>query len=160
MNMYASNAAFRHVSQAGAALLELVLILIVLLLLTAGIVEFGRALWYYDALSKGTRDAARFMSVVPASDLRDQRDEAQSIVVAAGVDARVPGLSAGNVTVVCDAPTPADCSVAGASEVGTITVRVSYPMVLGAWIPFVPAGTGSAGGAITLSPFTTMRYMW
>lgn len=146
--------------QRGAAAVELVLVMTVLLLLAAGIVEFGRALWYYDALAKGTRDAARYMTTVPVAQLKDSRDEAQAIVVAAGTNARVPDVATGNVTVACDAPAPANCGAPLASDVGTITVSVSYPMVLGEWIPFVPAGQDASSFAITLSPHTTMRYMW
>lgn len=141
--------------------MELALVLGLLLLLAAGIVEFGRALWYYDALAKGTRDAARYMSTVPVDLLQNSRDEAQSIVVAAGATARVPDVGAGNVTVACDTPANANCSgLAKASDVRTITVSVSYPMVLGEWIPFMPVAADATSFSITLSPHTTMRYMW
>lgn len=145
--------------QRGAAAVELALVLMVLLLLGAGIVEFGRALWYYDALAKGTRDAARYMTTVPVENLRARRTEATSIVVASGTNARVPDV-AGTVTVACDAPAPSDCSAASASDVRTITVSVSYPFVLGEWIPFMPVGTDDTTFSVTLSPYTTMRYMW
>ena len=47
----------------GVAAVEFALLLFLLLILVAGIVEFGRAFWYYDALAKATRDGARFLSM-------------------------------------------------------------------------------------------------
>lgn len=151
--------AMRHRSR-GAAAVEFALVLFVLMLVVAGIVEIGRALWYYDALSKGTRDAARYLSTVPAAELNASLDEARSIVLASGETARVQDLLDNQITARCDAPAIATCSGVVASQVTTVTVSVSYPMTLGEWVPFLPAGGGASSFAITLQPHTTMRYMW
>lgn len=146
---------------AGAAAVEFAIVLVVLMLIVAGTVEIGRALWYYDALAKGTRDAARYLSTIPADNLSDNLDEARSIVLASGETARIPDLLSTQVTARCDAPATASCASVEASDVSTVTVSVSYPMTLGAWIPFVPGGEGDPQGySVTLQPHTTMRYMW
>src|SRR5690348_11734079 len=52
----------------GAAMVEFAIVLIPLLLLVFGVAEYGHAIYQYDALTKGTRDAARFLSQYSASD--------------------------------------------------------------------------------------------
>lgn len=54
--------------QRGAAAVELVFLLIPLLLILAGVAEFGRAMVYYNTIVKGARDAARLMSTQTPSD--------------------------------------------------------------------------------------------
>lgn len=54
--------------ETGVAVIEFALVLVVLLLLTVGITELGRAFWYYDALQKAVREGARCESlIVPAN---------------------------------------------------------------------------------------------
>lgn len=161
--------------QQGVAAVEFAIVVFILLLIAAGMVEFGRALWYYDALAKGTRDAARYLSTVPTSSLdtasagvcsssaKTAVECAKEVVVRAASAARVPGFAAGNVSVVC-APTACDAA-AKPTEVTRVTVSVSFPMTLGVLFPFVSStGPGSvAAGTIpgvTLTPHTTMPYMW
>lgn len=147
--------------QRGAAAVEFAIVLSVLMLVLAGTVEIGRALWYYDALAKGTRDAARYLSTVAAGNLNGQLAQARNIVVAAGTSARVPAMSAALVTAGCDAPAPLNCATVPAGGIGTVTVSVGYPMVIGEWIPFVPVGDRTDSTfAVTLRPRTTMRHMW
>ncbi|UUZ53214.1 pilus assembly protein [Massilia sp. H-1] len=56
-------------SQCGGAIIEFALILTILVSVITGILEFGRAFWYYDALSKATRNAARTLAVSAPSTL-------------------------------------------------------------------------------------------
>jgi TadE-like protein len=49
--------------QKGLALIELGLILVLLIAITFGITEFGRAMYQYNTLAKAARDGARFLSV-------------------------------------------------------------------------------------------------
>jgi len=49
--------------QQGVALLELALSLSLLITITFGITEFGRAIFQYNTLTKAARDATRFLSV-------------------------------------------------------------------------------------------------
>lgn len=138
----------------GAVAVEFALLIIPLLLIVAGIVEFGRMFWYYDAISKGTRDAARYVSNARASSTQAVdnaiSDWAIDMVVASATAANVPDFEPGQVSVTCD---PADCSAPD-----YVSVSVAYPLQLGSWIPFF----GSAGATtwdVTLAPATTMRYM-
>lgn len=47
---------------AGASLVEATLILPILLVMTFGLMEFGHALWQYNAAEKATAEAARFVA--------------------------------------------------------------------------------------------------
>lgn len=146
----------RHKSR-GAAVVEFALLLVLLLMFVAGIVEFGRAFWYYDALTKATRDGARFLSyskevgAPPAIDT-NLKNQARAMVSSAVNLARVPDFSTANVEV--------DCSPSNCNTPDYITVRiVDYRVTIGGWIPvFLPTGTTTTWSA-TLSPETTMRYM-
>ena len=134
--------------------MEFALLVIPLLMIVTGIIEFGRTFWYYDALVKGTRDGARFLSNSRASPAvafdTTLKDKAKDMVVEAATAAKVPDFSASDVAVVCDP----DCDTPT-----YVTVSVdAYPVTIGGWIPvFVPTGTTS--WSATLSPYTTMRYM-
>lgn len=47
----------------GAAAIEMAILLVPLVVLTFGMTEMGRALYYYNTLLKSTRDAARYLSM-------------------------------------------------------------------------------------------------
>jgi len=143
------------VKQRGAAAVEFALLLILLLMIVAGVIEFGRTFWYYDALTKATRDGARFLSNSKAESAPPAiddvlKDQAIAMVVAAATAANVPSFSESDVEVDCDP----DCTAPT-----YVTVRIdAYPVTIGGWIPvFVP--TGATTWSSTLSPYTTMRYM-
>jgi Flp pilus assembly protein TadG len=143
----------------GAAAVELAIVIIVMLVMTAGIVEFGRAFWYYTALDKATRDAARYLSAVPEADMVDASKaaaavtKAKGLVVAAVNDAGVrPAVGAGDVDVACDP----DCA---GSKPNNITVSISSPITLGGWFPFISGPSGGKYAGFNLSTHTTMRYM-
>lgn len=164
--------------QCGAAVVEFALLLIILLIVVAGIVEFGRTFWYYDALTKATRDGARFMSSVSVDQIGSSADElalptltpdgkcpttstysytAKNIVYCAAIAANVPGIDEDNidglVDVLCDGGTCVDDTTPQYIEVSIN----AYPVTIGSWIPFV--GLVGAPWNVTLSPSTTMRYM-
>lgn len=137
----------------GAAAVEFAIVIGILLLIVSGIVEFGRVFWYYNALTKATRDGARYLST---STLPLNTSTAKDIVVnaasAANMDDSVSGkVVNGNVSISC---IPADCS----APLEYVTVAIgnpatSYNVTLGGWLPFAGKAT------ITLQPYTTMRYM-
>jgi len=138
----------------GAAAVEMALLLILLLMIVAGIIEFGRTFWYYDALAKGTRDGVRFLSNARVDDTvaidAALIGQAKAMVVNAATEANVPSFLESDVEVDCDP----DCTAPT-----YVTVRIdAYPVTIGGWIPvFVP--TGATTWSSTLSPYTTMRYM-
>jgi len=141
-------------NQRGAAAIEFALLLIPLMMIVTGIIEFGRAFWYYDALAKSTRDAARFLSNSRVSTAvaidATLKDQARTIVVNAATLAQVPSFTTGDVDVDCDP----DCD---APTYVTVSIN-AYPMTIGGWIPvFIPSGATTWD--TTFSPYTTMRYM-
>lgn len=148
----------------GAAVVEFALLLFLLLIIVAGIVEFGRAFWYYDALTKATRDAARYISMTRVSTTvainTDVETNAVTMVKNAADTAQVPGFQETDVTVICDydagTGTGLDCSAAGYTP-EYITVSTAYPVKIGEWIPFVTLM--NAPWNVTLKSSTTMRYM-
>lgn len=152
--------------QRGVAAVELALVIIFLLLLTAGIVEFGRAFWYYDALTKATRDGARMLSVADRATFSTGTfiDDAKNRVVQAANAANVkPPLTTGQVAVTClDASFGAVGCDSGNGAPANVQVAISgYAIDIGGMIPFL-SPTGGAAKAYTgvaLAPQTTMRYM-
>jgi Flp pilus assembly protein TadG len=138
----------------GAAIVEFALVLTLMLLITAGIFEFGRAFQYYDALAKATRDGARYMSTAPKATISSVAvSNAQNLVVAAANTANLsPILTTGDVVVTC---TPA---CADGTAPADVEVSISgYSINIGGVMPFVSGTTSYTG--IPLAPHTTMRYM-
>ena len=140
--------------------MEFAIIMFVLFLIGAGIVEFGRAFWYYDAVVKGTRDAARYLSTVPTGSLAGVgTTTAGNIVVGTATAGGVPEFSAANVSISC-APTACGSAVMP-SNITSVTVSAQYPMSIGAVFPFITsANAGSSAFTVTLAPHTTMPYLW
>lgn len=143
---------------AGGAAVEFALVLALLITILAGIVGFGRAFWYYDALSKATRDGARAMSVSAVADIAAEVARAKTIVVNAAASAGVPDFAAANVNVVCLNASFNDSACSDGTAPGAIRVQiVNYNIALGQYIPFL-IGASSTYSAM-LAPHTTMRYM-
>lgn len=145
--------------QYGGAVIEFALILTLLITIMAGIFEFGRAFWYYDTLTKATRDAARLMSVSAKATILSQGvPAAKTIIVNAARDAGLPGFLTANVDVVClDASFNNSLCVDGSAPGGVRVQIVGYTMTIGQFIPFLVGARRNY--AATLSPHTTMRYM-
>jgi len=146
----------RH--QQGAVLVEFALLLTFLLVLMAGMFEFGRAFWYYEALAKATRDGARSFTVYAKASIKTQgMDAAKTVVVNAATAAGLPNFSASNVTVTCLATnTYSDSTCTDGTAPGGVRVDITgYTMDIGGMMPIV----GRAIQTVTLAPSTTMRYM-
>lgn len=150
----------RNGAQRGGAAVEFGLILTLLVTILAGIYGLGRAFWYYDALTKATRDGARVLSVSAKAGIGSQGvAAAKAVVVAAAASAAVPDFTSANVSVTCldasfDTTVPcSDGSAPGGVRVGV----VNYTLMIGQYIPFL-IGASSSYSAV-LAPATTMRYM-
>jgi Flp pilus assembly protein TadG len=145
--------------QRGGAIIEFALILTILVSVVTGILEFGRAFWYYDALSKATRNAARTLAVSPPGSLAATGvANARAEVNAAATSAGVSGFGTGNVSVTC--LDTAFNTIACSDTTAPAAVRVSvidYSMFLGSTIPFL-VGTDRSY-TVNLAPGTTMPYM-
>lgn len=145
--------------QRGGAVIELALLLTLLVTIVAGIFEFGRVFWYYDALSKATRNAARTLSVsATASIALTGAAAAKAQVVDAASSAGLPGFTSANVLVKClnSSMLQSDC-VDGSAPYGVRVSITGYTVQMASSIPFV--GDDAADYILTLSPAATMPYM-
>lgn len=100
----------------GAAMVEFAILLIPLITLVMGVAEFGHAIWQYEALTKSTRDAARYLSTYLPSDPSYPIASAQCLVVYGTTSCPggsgtplVSGLTT-SMVVVCDASSSAGCT--------------------------------------------------
>lgn len=156
--------------QQGVAAVEFALVIVFLLLLTAGIIEFGRAFWYYDALTKATRDGARILSLADkdtfSTAVPSFIEAAKNRVVQAANSANInPALTADKVTVTCldddFAPMPLGCG-SGTNAPRNIRVAITgYKIDIGGMFPFLSPSGGDPHvySGVALAPETTMRYM-
>lgn len=135
--------------QHGVALVEFALILPMLLLLTLITVEFGRAIWQYNTLTKSVRDAARYLSLqTPGTKI----PEARNLMVygnTAGTGAPLAmGLNTSHV------PDPTWQTAGSNPVINTVTVRIEgYTFT-----SLFPSAFGMPLGAIPFSDVTaTMR---
>ena len=145
-------------SQSGAVLIEFALVVTILVVLLAGIFEFGRAFWFYDALSKATRDGARAMSVAKIATINSVGIPAAKAVVSnAAVAAGMTDFDSSYVTVTCLDTAYVDTTCAdGMTGLGGIRVEISgYSISIGETIPLI----GNAVRVVDLTPRTTMRHM-
>lgn len=143
-------------AQRGVALVELALIIPLLLLLTFITTEFGRAMYEYNAVTKSTRDAVRYLSFqTPGTHLA----EARNLMVygnAAGTGTPLArGLSLANV------PAGSCCTwqTSGTNPViNTVTVRVSGYTFHSMFTRVLGIAFGNANGDIVFGNITaTMR---
>jgi len=145
--------------QRGNALIELGLVISVLMVLMAGIFEYGRAFWFYETLAKATRDAARTFSVTPKANIASSGvDKAKDVVYQAAIASGIPGFTSADVTVTCldwSGTDYTDGTCTNGTAPAGVRVQVGYDMMIGEFIPFVSNGTGST----TLAPRTSMRFM-
>ena len=144
----------RRPRQEGAAAVELALLLIPLLLIAFGITEFGRAFFQYNAIVKGTRDGARFLTMKGVLDPADPTSasdiaQAKCLVVHGNTGCngteRVPYLTTAMVSL-CDSATCAathSAQATGTGVVSLVTVTVSgyvftplAPLVMPATLTF------------------------
>ncbi len=146
----------------GVAAVEFAFVLVILLLIMAGMVEFGRTFWYADALTKATRDGARVMSSWPTDTISSKglgvaRSITQDSANAANLS---PSLATGNVQVQClDAAFGAVVCTDGTAPANVRVSITGFTVNLGAWFPFIGTDGPISFDAIPLAPHTTMRYM-
>ena len=147
-------------SQRGVAAVEFALVMFVLMVMVSGMVEFGKTIWYFNSLTKSTRDGARLLSMTPAADLSGTVAAAKNLVVAAATAAGVPDVTVGNVEVSClnGGFSPVAC-VDGTPPINVRVAIVGYNVVLGGWIAMFSASGSTTTTDTALAPHTTMRYV-
>lgn len=153
----------KRASMRGVAAVEFALLLIPLLILVFGVIEFGRALFQYNTLAKAVRDSARFLSVESPSDASYPVAKARCLTVFGNTECTgaplVPGLTIAMVKV-CHPVDASHCPGENFSAVATgfgsinlVTVKiVGYPFK-SLSLPFVPGLDSIVFGPI----HTTMR---
>lgn len=147
--------------QGGGAAVELAFVILVLLLMVAGTIGFGRTFWYLDALTKATRDGARLLSKWEVSDMSSGVTAARNIAINSANAANLsPQLGAGNVLVECLDDSFATTACADGTAPASVRVSITgFSVALGEWFPFIGASGVVDYGSVGLSPHTTMRYM-
>ena len=146
--------------QHGGAAVELALVFLVLATMMAGIFEFGRVFWYYNALTKATRDGARMMSISPKATIASVAvGNAKTLVVNSVIAANVPSFVAANVAVTCLTATLAVGTCTDGTAPGGVRVQITgYTITIGLFSPFYVPNSNTSITA-NPSPHTTMVYM-
>lgn len=133
--------------QRGVAAVEFAIVLIPLLLMLCGVAEFGRAIYQYDALTKATRGATRYLSQFSPDDAGYPAAQAKCLAVHGNTGCTgnplVGGLST-SMVVICDRVEASGCPGMTFASVNT------YDNGAGAG---VPAGTVNLV-AVKISGFT------
>ncbi|GBG13154.1 ribonuclease G [Novimethylophilus kurashikiensis] len=146
----------------GGALIEFGLVVILLVMIVGAIVEFGRVFWYYDALTKATRDSARMISLAPKETIASTASgDAQDLAILAAANAGVtPQLTRANVVVDClNAAFQIENCVDGSAPANVRVSIVDFQVTIGGWIPLLLSTGAATDWEPTLAPHTTMRYM-
>jgi Flp pilus assembly protein TadG len=106
--------------QKGVALVEFALVLPFLLLLSFITVDFGRAVWEYNTLTKSVRDAARYLSLQTPN---TKITEARNLMVFGNTSGSGAPLAFGLTT--SHVPDPTWQPAGTAPVINTVTVRIS-----------------------------------
>lgn len=137
----------RH--ERGAAMIEMALTLPLLLLLSIGVFEFGRAFQYWQVLTNATREGARLAVLPGTSD-----DDVTSRVVSYLSSGRLTSAGSATVTVVHNDEISIGTGTASAS---TVTVQYPFEFIVLQPIARLVASDTDVGEAITMTVSATMR---
>jgi hypothetical protein len=145
--------------QGGVVSVELAYILIVLILMMAPLVLFGRALWYYGAVKSASLHGARILATAPyqiylvSSSRNAMVTLAANRVVEAAIASGVPvsALPVSGVTILCDS---ANCGVS------TPPQRITVSVVFGFGDNLLPDFIGNylSGGSFEMSVEADLAY--
>lgn len=127
-------------TQRGTAAVEFAMLLVPMLLLAFGVIEYGRAVYHYNTLVKSVRSAVRLMSVYSpdSPDYSTHMAEARCLAVYGNANCTgptlVPSLSTSQVKI-CDRKSWSDCSgssqasyrnvTTGSGTINLVAIRVS-----------------------------------
>ena len=138
----------KQTNERGAALIEVALTLPLLLLVAAGIFEFGRAYMTQQVLTNAVREGAR-VAVLP----NQPSGAAETRVTTYMTNGQLPNAGIATVSV-----TPTTISLGGTTTPGS-RVTVSYPFSFMVPQPVARLVVGSAtvGTALTMSATAEMR---
>jgi Flp pilus assembly protein TadG len=134
-------------SEKGAALIEAAVTVPIILLISVGIFEFGRAYQTQQVLTNAAREGARIAVIEGTTD--------------AEVRTRVRDyVTGGGLKTLTDAQIPINRNVALTGSTTASTVQINYPfefMVLNPVVRLVVPGDKTTGAPITMTAATLMR---
>jgi len=137
-------------SERGQSLVETALALPLLLIVSVGIFEFGRAYQTWQVVTNAAREGAR-MSILPNAASADVQDRVRQYLT----DGALP--SAANATITVNPA--ASMTLGSGATVNSSVVTVGYPfqfMMLNPIIRLVVSGS-TVGGAFTMTATAQMR---
>lgn len=167
-NFWIARLRYKHrgKSQRGTAAVEFALLLLPMLLLSFGVVEYGRAIYHYNTLVKSVRSAVRLMSAYSPDDTAygTHATEARCIAVHGTPDCSGEPL-APNLTVaqikICDRKSWSGCTGSsqatyrnvptGSGAINLVEVRIS-----GYALPFIGLPLVITSPTITLGPIESV----
>ena len=156
----------RRKHQRGTAAVEFALLLVPMLLLSFGVVEYGRAIYHYNTLVKSVRSAVRLMSAYSPDDstYNTHATEARCLAVHGTPDCSgdklAPNLSISQIKI-CDRKSWSDCTGSsqatyrnvptGSGAINLVEVRIS-----GYALPFIGLPLVITSPSITLGPIESV----
>lgn len=148
--------------QTGVAAVELALLIVPLLIMSAGVLEIGRALYQYNSLTKSVRNASRFLSIQSPADADYPADTAKCLAVFGNSGCTGEPVAPGLTTAMIEICNPVDASAcAGNSyssvETGFGTINLVEVRIVGyPFKPFLP-GLSSVAPVVFDNIGSTMR---
>ena len=146
MDLLAGRLRRRAAGDAGAELIELALVFPILLLLVAGIVDFGFLFQRYEVVTNAAREGAR-VAVLPSYTAGDIQQRETDY------------LNSGGMTATIAPPSVTYCTetLPSGATVPVVTVAVQYPSEFAFIGPIAMMVGGSGWGTTTLTASSTMR---
>ena len=135
----------RREGERGAELIEFALVLPILLLIIAGIVDFGFLFQRYEVVTNAAREGAR-VAVLPGYGTADIQSRVQQYLTAGGLN------NTATIT-----PTPGSITLPSGLIVSTVEVLVEYPSAFTFIGPMAAMVGGTGWNTITLRARSTMR---
>jgi Flp pilus assembly protein TadG len=135
----------RSVDESGAELIEFAMVFPILLLLVAGIADFGFVFQRYEVVTNAAREGARIAGL-PGYSQTDVQERVQSYLDASGLDATA------SIGVVW-----APSTLTSGRIVNLATVTVDYPHQFNIIGPVAAMVGGTGWGTITLRGQSVMR---
>lgn len=132
-------------SERGAALIEMALTLPLLLLVTMGAVEFGRAYQYWQVLTNAAREGAR-IAVLPGVNDDAVKDRVTTYMTAG----RLNTPDAATITVTRN-------TALGAGTASTVVVDYPFTFIMLQPVAQLVAGGSAVGEPLTMSASAMMR---
>jgi len=137
----------RYRSEKGAALLEAAITLPIILLISVGIFEFGRAYQTWQVLTNASREGAR-LDILDGPTDTDVRTRVNNYLTGGGLVA----VTAANIAIVRNEP------LTGSATASRVTVNYPFQfMVLNPVVRLISPTDTTTGAPITMKAATLMR---